>query len=315
MHKQSTNGDSNGSEGNQSPPGTNKVLEGKVAIITGASRGIGRKIALVFAEHGANIVIAAKSVKETPELPGTIFSVAKEVEALGAQALPVQCDVRNDDDIKAVIDATIKTFGRIDILISNAGALWWKDVKDTPLKRYDLINQINSRATFAFAQAVLPYMERQGCGHIITMSPPVNLTLLKGHVAYLISKYGMTLLALGLAMETKDTGISVNALWPATMVESYATINHNLGDRSTWRKAEILADACLMIVQEDPHSFTGHALIDEDYMRSRGVTSFTQYRCDTAIEPPRISTSFWRQPSAQDAASQQLEEPPVKANL
>jgi len=167
-----------------------------------------------------------------------------------------------------------------------------KKMTETPMNRYDLINNINSRATFSCTQAVLPYMLKQKHGHIINMSPPIDLNMLNGRIAYCISKFGMTLQSHGLGMELLGQGVACNALWPATMVESYATINFQMGGQSLWRKPSILADACLMIVQEDPNTFTGHALIDEDYLRSKGITDFTKYRCDPENEPPRMALAL-----------------------
>jgi citronellol/citronellal dehydrogenase len=181
---------------------------------------------------------------------------------------------------------------RIDILINNAGALWWKKVIDTPMKRYDLINGVNSRGSFACTQAVLPHMLKQKHGQIIVMSPPIDLNFLPGKVAYSISKFGMTLLAHGLAEELKGTGVAINALWPATMIESYATINFKLGDTSLWRKASIIAECSLAIVNSDPDKLNGKALIDEDFMKSIGITDFTSYRCDPNVEPPRITNEY-----------------------
>jgi len=162
----------------------------------------------------------------------------------------------------------------------------------TPMKRYDLINQINARGTFSCTQAVLPHMLKQGHGHIIVMSPPIDLALTPGKVAYCISKFGMTLIAHGLAEEVRGQGVAINALWPATMVESYATINFKLGDKSLWRKAAILADSSLSICSTDPNDLSGKALIDEDYMRSVGINDFTSYRCDPNVEPPRITSAY-----------------------
>jgi len=289
-------------------PMPKRSLKGQVAIITGASRGIGRDVALSFAEKGVNVVLLAKSTEDTPTLPGTIYSVAKEVEKFGVQALPLKCDVRIDQDLENAVEKAIAKFGRIDIVINNAGALWWKDVVDTPMKRYDLINQINSRATFYLTKLCLPIMIKQGYGHIVTMSPPLNLEMLGGKVAYCISKFGMTLVAHGLAQEMRGKGIAINALWPATMVESYATINFNLGDKSLWRKGTILSDATTMIVSEDPNEFSGNALIDEEYMRSRGVTNFDKYRCDPNVEPPRMSDlpTSWNVGLVSDAKKSKL---------
>jgi len=269
-------------------------LSRRVAIITGASRGIGRQVALTFARSGINVVVAAKSTEEQSNLPGTIYSVAEEIRGFGVEALPVKCDVRSENDIEAMVSATIQKFGRVDILVNNAGALWWKKMVDTPMKRYDLINEINVRATFCCSKAVLPHMLKQGHGHIINMSPPIDLRMLHGKIGYCISKFGMTLIAHGLGQELKGTGVACNALWPATIIESAATLNFGIGERSLLRKADILADCCLMIVNENPNEFTGNALIDEDYMKTRGITDFAKYRCDPDSEPPRISGEDWQ---------------------
>mmetsp|Transcript_15627 Transcript_15627/g.44321 ORF Transcript_15627/g.44321 Transcript_15627/m.44321 type:complete len:291 (-) Transcript_15627:714-1586(-) len=280
------------------------MLSGRVAVITGASRGIGRECALSLAREGCHIVVAAKSVEDKPNLPGTIFSVAEEVKQLGQRAIPIQVDVRSEDSVKAMIDKTIEEFGRLDILINNAGALWWKKLEDTPMKRYDLINGVNSRGTFVCTQNAIPHMLKNKWGHVINMSPPVDLSMLDGKIAYCISKFGMTIQAHGLAQELGGQGVACNALWPATAVESYATLNFGLGGPSMWRKASIIADSVVMICKEDPNTFTGHALIDEDYMRSRGINDFKKYRCDPDSEPPRITelpSESWERGLARDA--------------
>lgn len=263
-------------------------LESRVAIITGASRGVGRAMALAFAHEGARVVVAAKSVEEKPNLPGTIHSVAREIEAIGGEALAVRCDVRDDEQIRAMVEATVARFGRVDVLINNAGALWWKDVIATPLSRFDLMIDVNVRASFACAQAVLPHMIDAGFGHIINCSPPINLSFLRGKTGYLITKYGMTMLAMGLAEEHREHNIAANALWPVTLVESFATKNFQLGTPKDWRKADILADAALEIVTTPPADLTGRALLDEDFLRERGVTDFTKYRVDPEHEPARL---------------------------
>lgn len=263
-------------------------LKGQTAIITGASRGIGRCLALKLAEHGVNVVVAAKSTEEKPSLPGTIFSVAKEVEVLGAKGLPIQVDVRDDDKVKHMVHKAMETFGRIDIMINNAGALWWKPLLETPMKRFDLMHQVNVRASFLCTQACLPHMLAGEGGHILMFSPPVDLKALPTKVGYLLSKFGMTMIAHGLAGEMAGKPLSINALWPKTAIESQATMNFKLGSPKTWRKPEILADCVLKVVQKKPGTFSGHALIDEDFLRSEGVTDFARYRCDPDHEPPAM---------------------------
>lgn len=263
-------------------------LEGKVIIITGASRGIGRCIALTCAREGAKIVVAAKTVNPRPDLPGTIHTVAEEIEAAGGEALPVRVDVRSEDDVKAMVARTVARFGRIDGLINNAGALWWQDVLETPVKRFDLMLGINARAAFLCSQAALPAMIEGGGGHIIVCSPPISLAGMGGKTGYLISKFGMTMLAHGLAEEVRDRNIAINALWPVTLIESQATINFRIGGPAQWRKADILADAALELVTTPPAELSGEALLDEDFLRTRGFTDFTRYRCDPEHEPPRL---------------------------
>ena len=261
-------------------------LAGKVGIITGASRGIGRCIALAFAREGADVVIAAKTETPHPKLPGTIHTVADEVRALGRRALPIKVDVRDDAMIERMVDETMATFGRIDVLINNAGALWWQPVLDTPMKRYDLINDVNARAAFACTRACLPHILAGGGGHVLVFSPPVDLRWLGGKVAYMISKFGMTILAHGLAEEMEGKPFSINALWPVTAVESAATVNFQFGSPELWRKADILADATLALVTKPPGQITGKALLDEDVLQGEGVTDFSKYQCVPGAEPP-----------------------------
>lgn len=263
-------------------------LAGKVAIIIGASRGIGRVMALGFAREGARVVVAAKSEAEKARLPGTIYSVAREVEALGGQALAVRVDVRNAEDIEAMVAQTMQQFGRIDILVHNAGALWWQDVADTPLARFDLMHEVNVRAAFVAAQAAIAPMRASGGGHIVVCSPPIELSALPHKVGYLISKYGMTMLAQGLAEELRADNIAVNALWPVTLIQSQATMNFAIGDAKLWRTPEIVADAALELVTTPPADLTGQAVLDEDLLRARGWTDFLKYRCDPEHEPPRL---------------------------
>lgn len=266
-------------------------LEGRVAIITGASRGIGRALALGLARAGCHVVIAAKSTSSTEKLPGSIFTVAQEVEALGGQALPLQVDVREESQIESMAERTLDRYGRIDLLINNAGALHWHPVLDTPAKRFDLVMGVNARAAFLCCRAVLPAMIAQRWGHLINMAPPLDLALVPGRVAYAISKLGMTLLTHGLAEEVRSHNIAVNSLWPVTIIESQASINWGLGKREMWRKPDILVDCVLRIAKKDPAELTGQALLDEDFLRSEGVTEFNGYACVPGTEPPRLSWS------------------------
>jgi citronellol/citronellal dehydrogenase len=261
---------------------------GRVAFITGASRGVGRCIALALAREGADIAIAAKTAEPNPKLPGTIHTTAAEVEAIGRRALPIQLDVRDDLAVAVAVKATLERFGRIDFLVNNAGALFWQTLAETPLPRFDRVMGVNVRGAFACTREVLPAMLAQDYGHILMMSPPVEAAAAAGKIAYAVSKFGMTMIALGLAGELAGRNVACNALWPATLIESYATINFSLGNPSVWRKPDILADAALGILAKAPATFTGHALIDEDFLRAEGETHFAKYRCDPAHEPPRV---------------------------
>jgi citronellol/citronellal dehydrogenase len=264
-------------------------LQDRVAIVTGASRGIGRAVALGLARAGWHVVVAAKSTTSSDKLPGSIFTVAAEVEALGVQALPVQVDVRDAEQIDALAAKTRDRFGRIDLLVNNAGALWWKPVLETPAKRFDLVVGVNARAAFLCSRAVLPAMIAQRHGHILNFSPPFDPEMVPGRVAYAVSKLGMTLLTFGLAEEVRQHSVAVNSLWPVTVIESQASINHALGTPETWRKPDILVDCVLRMVRKEPASFTGQALLDEDFLRAEGVTDFSGYACVPGSTPPRLS--------------------------
>jgi citronellol/citronellal dehydrogenase len=268
-------------------------LKDRVAIITGASRGIGRAIALGFAKEGCNVVIAAKSTESTDRLPGSIHTVAAEVEKLGAKGLAVQVDVRDAEQIEGMVKKAMDRFGRIDILINNAGALWWQSLLETPTKRFDLVMEVNARAAFLASRAAVPHMAARRWGHIVNMSPPIDLKIVPGRIAYCISKFGMTLLSHGLAEEVRASNIAVNSLWPVTIIESQASINWGLGTPAMWRKADILVDCVLRLVKKDDLEITGQALLDEDFLRSEGITDFKSYACVPGTEPPRM---MWTRP-------------------
>lgn len=245
-------------------------LSGRVAVITGSSRGIGRVMALRLAGAGAAVVITGKSENATATLPGSIHSVAQEINDAGGRAIAVRLDVRKEDDVIAMTERVVSELGRYDILVNNAGALWWKPVLETPLKRYDLMWEVNVRGAFLCAQHALPHMVRNGGGHIVMCSPPIGTDANPGYVAYMTTKMGMTRLAIGIAAEHEKDNVACNSLWPVTLIESLATINYQVGDRSLWRSPDILADSLMEIVSSEPRSLTGRQLLDEPFLRERG---------------------------------------------
>ena len=248
-------------------------LTGRTAIVTGASRGIGRAFALRLARAGAAVVVAAKSERSTERLPGSIGGVAAEIEAAGGRALAVRTDVRSEEAIAAMVAAAAATFGSVDILVNNAGAMWWEPVLGTPAKRYDLMWEINLRASFLCAQYALPHMIRRGWGHIVNCSPPITTEASPGYVAYMTTKMGMTRVAIGIAAEHRANNVAANALWPATVIESQVTAHlprERIGTPDQWRTPEILCDALMEIVGNEPMACTGRQLIDEAFLRERG---------------------------------------------
>jgi citronellol/citronellal dehydrogenase len=261
-------------------------LRGRAAIVTGASRGIGKAVALRLAEAGCDVCVAAKSTESRPNLPGSIGETAAAIEELGQKSIAVRTDVRSAADLEAMVKETVSAFGRLDILVNNAGALWWQDVVDTEPRRFDLVMEVNARAAFLASHFALPHMLEGGWGHIIMMSPPVDIAITPHKTAYFISKFGMTLVAHGLAGEVADRNVACNALWPATLIESQATINFAIGDESQWRKADIIADATLAICSYKPSEITGNAFIDEDVLKLYGVDDLSSYACVEGATPP-----------------------------
>lgn len=256
-------------------------LKGRVAVVTGASRGIGKALALRLAREGADVVIAAKSETSSEKLPGSIYDAAEEVRALGRRALAVPTDVRNEDAVRTMIGKAVAEFGRIDILINNAGALWWQKVIDTPPKRFDLMIGVNVRAAYLTSHYALPHMVKQRRGHIINMCPPISTGPNPGHVCYMITKMGMARLAIGIAAEHRADNIAANALWPRTIIESQASINWGLATREQWRTPEVVCDATMAILAQEPPGYSGNQAIDEEVLTElAGITNFDHYWCE-----------------------------------
>lgn len=256
-------------------------FQGKNVFITGASRGIGKAIALKLAAEGANIIIVAKSVKEDPRLGGTIYSTAEEVKAAGGKALAVQCDIRDEEQIIYAVQQAATIFGGIDILVNNASAISLTSTEQTETKRYDLMYDINVRGTFLVTKHCVPFLRKSTNPHILTLSPPLHIQTkwLAPSVAYTISKYNMSLMTMGWAEEFKKDGIAVNALWPMTTIATAAVQNILGGDTLVQhsRKPEILADAAHYILSQPSRACTGNLFLDEDVLKQAGITDLTQY--------------------------------------
>ncbi|HEY5463359.1 MAG TPA: NAD(P)-dependent oxidoreductase [Hanamia sp.] len=253
----------------------------KTVFITGASRGIGKAIAIRLAKEGANIVVVAKSTVENPKLGGTIFSAAKEIENAGGQALAVQCDIRFEDQINTAVEKAVETFGGIDILINNASAISLTQVEQTEQKAFGLMYDINVKGTFFVSKACIPYLKKGSNAHILNLSPPINLhqKWLTGHVAYTMSKYNMTMIALGLSGELKKYHVAANTLWPRTTIATAAVRNLLGGEAliNMSRTPEIIADAAYYILQKPSEECTGNSFIDEKVLAQEGITDLDKY--------------------------------------
>lgn len=258
-------------------------LAGKTLFISGASRGIGLAIALRAARDGANIVIAAKSGVPNPKLPGTIHTAATAVEAAGGRALALQVDIRDEVQVEAAVARAAEHFGGIDIVVNNASAIWLAGTADTPMKRFDLMHQVNTRGTFMVTRSCLPYLKQASNPHVLMLSPPLNLDpkWFAPHTAYTIAKYGMSLCVLGMSPEFAPLGIAVNALWPRTVIATAAIGMIEGVQVEHCRKPEIVADAAHAMLTQSAREYTGHFAIDEEVLREAGVVDFDCY----AVQP------------------------------
>jgi citronellol/citronellal dehydrogenase len=271
-------------------------FKNKTVFITGGSRGIGLEIAKKLASEGANIVIAAKTSDPHPKLPGTIHTAAAEIEAAGGKALACMVDIRDENQVLAAVQKAVDTFGGIDILINNASAIQLTGTLSTEMKKYDLMNQVNTRGTYLCAQACLPHLLKSENPHVLTLSPPLNVEArwFENHVAYSIAKFGMSLCTLGMASEFKGK-VAFNSLWPKTIIAT-AAIEFAVGNAQMMqlgRKATIMADAAAAILQKDAKTVSGNFYIDEEVLRAEGVTDFTEYRVNPNTPENQLLPDFF----------------------
>jgi len=256
----------------------------RTAFITGSSRGIGKAIALKLAKKGYNIAVAAKTATPHPRLPGTIYSAAEEIEKAGGKALPIVVDIRNEEMVKSAVQQCVDTFGGIDILINNASAIGLTPIEYTDMKRYDLMHDVNVRGTYMVSKYCVPHLKKGNNPHILNLSPPLNLDpdWFGRHLAYTMSKYGMSMTILGLSNELEDAGVAANALWPKTVIATTAVKNMPGGEMmvQACRTPEIMADAAAVILEKNSQSCTGNFFIDEEVLQAEGVQDFTKYAVD-----------------------------------
>jgi len=267
-----------------------RSLAGKTLFISGASRGIGLAIALRAARDGANVALIAKTAEPHPKLEGTVYTAAEEIEAAGGQALPIVGDIRHEDQVLEAVAKTVERFGGVDVAVNNASAINLAGTEALEMKRYDLMQDINTRGTFVVSKSCIPHLEKADNPHVLTLSPPLSLDpkWIKGHVGYTLAKYGMSLCTLGMAEEFRDRGIAFNSLWPRTIIATAAVQNLLGGDQAMARsrKPELVADAAHAIVTSPSREATGNLFLAEDVLEQAGVTDFTQYAYTDSPEEP-----------------------------
>ena len=273
------------------------ALAGKTVFVTGATRGIGYAIAMRAAIDGANVVVAGKTTEPHPKLPGTIFTAAQEMEDAGGQTLAVALDVRVESQVDQAMDAAVSCFGGIDILVNNASAISLTRTLDTPMKRYDLMHEVNVRGTFMCSQKALPHLLKSSNPHILNIAPPLHSTIsprwFGPHLAYTMTKYGMSLCVLGMAAEFRDRGVAVNALWPRTTIDTEAIrLISGQQARRHARKPTIMADAAYWILTQPSRTFTGRFFVDDEVLRNAGVSDFSKYR-NADVEEKDLTPDFF----------------------
>lgn len=275
---------------------THRPLQGRTLIMSGGSRGIGEAIALKAAAAGANVALLAKTAEPHPSLPGTIFTAAAAIEEAGGQALPIVGDVRDDEQVAAAVAQTVERFGGLDIVVNNASALDVTRTEDLPMKKYDLMQDINARGTFLLSKLAIPHLRASGDAHILTLSPPIDLDpkwFSRIGTAYTMSKFGMSLVTIGLAAELAGTGIAVNSLWPRTTIDT-AAVRNILGEDlvSASRTPEIMADAAMAILTRPAGGESGRCYVDDDVLAAAGVTDFARYQV-TPGPVDELELDFW----------------------
>ena len=272
-------------------------LKDRTLFVTGGSRGIGLAIAKRAAQDGANIIIAAKTAEPHPKLQGTIYTAAEEIEAAGGKALPVVCDIRSEEQVAEAVEQGADHFGGIDICVNNASAIALTPTLQTPMKRFDLMHQVNTRGTFLVSKTCIPYLMQSGNPHILNLSAPLNMEekWFAPHVAYTMAKFGMSMCVLGMAGEFREQGIAVNALWPRTTIATAAVQNLLGGDELTRRsrKPEIMGDAAHVILTKPSREFTGNFCIDDEVLESAGVSDLSVYAVDPSAE---LAPDFFVEP-------------------
>ncbi|HJQ46597.1 MAG TPA: NAD(P)-dependent oxidoreductase [Amycolatopsis sp.] len=271
------------------------TLVGKTMIMSGGSRGIGEAIAVRAARDGANVALLAKTAEPHPKLPGTIYTAAKAIEDAGGKALPILCDVRDDDAVVAAVAKTVETFGGIDIVVNNASAIDLTASESVSMKRYDLMQDVNARGSFMLSRLAIPHLRKSANGHILTLSPPISLDpkwFVDGHLAYSIAKYSMSLVTVGLSAELRADGVAANSLWPRTTIDTAAIRNVVGAELANFsRTPDIMADAAYAIITRPSRETTGRFFIDDEVLSAEGVTDFAKYRLCEREEDLKLD--FW----------------------
>lgn len=268
-------------------------LDGRVAFITGTSRGIGKALALELADKGVKVVSTGKTVEARDELPGTITQTTEEIRERGGESIWKELDVRDEESVEAAIDDTVEEFGGIDFLVNNAGAIHMAPFEETPPKRFDLLTGVNVRGTYVTTQTALPHLRESDHAHVLAFSPPVTNPARPGMAAYAVSKYGMTVVMQSLAGELSGDDIGVNSLWPVAAIESEATRHFGMGSPEDWRTPQIVCDAVTEILRRDPADCTGNAFYDEEILQEAGVEDFDRYNVVEGSSPGPMSAHLF----------------------